>query len=127
MSFANLQQVEIRQGPLQRFLGLADVCVRSAGGGDPAAGPKGHGEETSLHLGVFEGVANAVEIRDLVLDRLRKFREAGLGDPEDGRVHVPAPSPDGRAHPSRTPQRSFSPRPGRFGARPRPARNSLDP
>ena len=96
MSFANLQQVEIRQGPLQRFLGLADVCVRSAGGGDPAAGPKGHGEETSLHLGVFEGVANAVEIRDLVLDRLRKFREAGLGDPEDGRVHVPAPSPDGR-------------------------------
>ena len=96
MSFANIQQVEIRQGPLQRFLGLADVCVRSAGGGDPVAGPKGRGRETSLHLGVFEGVPNAVEIRDLVLDRLRKFREAGLGDPEDARAHVPAPSPDGR-------------------------------
>jgi hypothetical protein len=90
MSFANLQQVEIRQGPLQRFLGLADVCVRSAGGGDPVKGPKGHGEEASLHLGVFQGVANAVEIRDLILERLRKFREAGLGDPEDARAALAA-------------------------------------
>ncbi|MEO8501141.1 MAG: PH domain-containing protein [Vicinamibacteria bacterium] len=97
MSFANLQQVEIRQGPLQRFLALADVCVRSAGGGDPAAGPKGHGQETSLHLGTFEGVPNAVEIRDLILERLRKFREAGLGDPEDARAHVHVPLPSSAA------------------------------
>ena len=93
MSFANIQQVEIRQGPLQRLLGLADVCVRSAGGGDPVAGPKGHGEEASLHLGVFEGVTNAVEIRDLVIERLRRFREAGLGDPEDARAAGAAPYP----------------------------------
>jgi len=86
MSFANIQQVEIRQGPLQRFLGLANVQVRSAGGGgDTAAGAQGHGQEASLHTGVFEGVSNAVEIRDLILERLRKFREAGLGDPEDRR------------------------------------------
>ncbi len=91
MSFANIQQVEIRQGPLQRLLGLADVCVRSAGGGDPPSGPKGHGEETSLHLGVFEGVSNAVEIRDLILERLRKFRETGLGDPEEAARHPPDP------------------------------------
>ena len=90
MSFANIQQVEIRQGPLQRLLGLADVCVRSAGGGDPAAGQKGHGPEASLHTGVFEGVPNAVEIRDLMLERLRRFREAGLGDPEDARAALPA-------------------------------------
>jgi len=93
MSFANVQQVEIRQGPLQRFLGLADVCVRSAGGGDGTPGAKGHGEETSLHTGIFEGVSNAVEIRDLILERLRKFREAGLGDPEDARGHAPVPVP----------------------------------
>ncbi len=85
MSFANIQQVEIRQGPLQRVLGLADVCVRSAGGGDPGAGGKEHAQEKSLHMGVFEGVPNAVEIRDLVIERLRRFREAGLGDPEDAR------------------------------------------
>lgn len=97
MSFANIQQVEIRQGPVQRLLGLADVCVRSAGGGDPTPGPKGHGGEASLHTGVFEGVSNAVEIRDLVLERLRKFREAGLGDPEDARAHPPAETPPNRS------------------------------
>lgn len=86
MSFANIQQVEIRQGPIQRLLGLADVCVRSAGGGgDMTHDSQGHGQEGSLHLGVFHGVDNAVEIRDLILERLRAFREAGLGDPEDKR------------------------------------------
>jgi uncharacterized membrane protein YdbT with pleckstrin-like domain len=97
MSFANIQQVEIRQGPVQRFLGLADVCVRSAGGGgDMTHGSQGHGQEGSLHLGVFQGVDNAVEIRDLILERLRAFREAGLGDPEDARsapaVAIPRPA-----------------------------------
>jgi membrane protein YdbS with pleckstrin-like domain len=91
MSFANVQQVEIRQGPLQRFLGLADVQVRSAGGGgDPAARAHGSAQEASLHVGTFEGVESAVEIRDLILERLRKFREAGLGDPEDARAHPSA-------------------------------------
>ncbi len=93
MSFANIQQVEIRQGPVQRLLGLADVHVRSAGGGgDMAHAAEGHGGETSLHLGIFKGVDNAVEIRDLILERLRRFREAGLGDPEDSRsaAHHPA-------------------------------------
>lgn len=90
MSFANVQQVEIRQGPLQRFLGLADVQVRSAGGGgDPSAQAHGGTQEASLHVGTFEGVENAVEIRDLILERLRKFREAGLGDPEEAR-HAPS-------------------------------------
>lgn len=81
MSFANLQQVSISQGPLQRFLGLADLRVQSAGGGGDAK-TNHHGDE-SLHTGVFHGVENAPEIRDLILDRLRHFREAGLGDPED--------------------------------------------
>ena len=77
MSFANLQQVEVKQGPLQRILGLADVRVRSAGGGD-----HGEGEGEPLHTGVFHSVENAEEIRDLILARLKAFREAGLGDPD---------------------------------------------
>ena len=83
MSFANVQQVEVSQGPLQRLLGIADVRVQSAGGG---GGSSAHGEHSggdSLHTGVFHGVDNANEIRDLVQDRLRAFRQAGLGDPDD--------------------------------------------
>ncbi|SDS39835.1 PH domain-containing protein [Opitutus sp. GAS368] len=81
MSFANLQQVEVSQGPLQRVLGLADLKVQSAGGGDVAPGRQRH--EDSLHIGYFHGVDNAHEIRDLIQERLRRFRDSGLGDPEE--------------------------------------------
>lgn len=81
MSFANLQQVEVSQGPLQRLLGLADVKVQSAGGSD---NPHGKPQD-DLHTGHFHGVDNAHEIRDLIQDRLRRFRESGLGDPEEAR------------------------------------------
>jgi membrane protein YdbS with pleckstrin-like domain len=80
MSFANVQQVVVTQGPLQRLLGIADVRVQSAGGGGDHHEP--HAGE-SLHTGVFHGVDNAQEIRDLILDRLRQFRETGLGDPDE--------------------------------------------
>jgi hypothetical protein len=89
MSFANLQQVEVKQGPLQRLLGLADVHVQSAGGGgDHTPGQTGD----SLHTGIFHSVDNANEIRDLILDRLRQFRQAGLGDPDDHNHHAGAPA-----------------------------------
>ena len=82
MSFANLQQVEVKQGPLQRLLGLADVHVQSAGGGGDYNPHHAHAGD-SLHTGIFHSVDNATEIRDLILARLREFRQAGLGDPED--------------------------------------------
>jgi len=81
MSFANLQQVVVTQGPLQRILGISDVRVESAGGGRGSASEEG--SSPSMHAGVFEGVENATEIRNLILDRLRHFRETGLGDPDD--------------------------------------------
>lgn len=84
MSFANLQQVVTSQGPLQRLLGIADVRVQSAGGGGGAThGQQAHGQ--SLHTGYFHGVDNAAEVRDLILARLRQFRESGLGDPDEHR------------------------------------------
>jgi len=59
--------------------------VQSAGGGgDHAPGQVGD----SLHTGIFHSVNNANEIRDLILERLRRFRQAGLGDPDDH--HHPA-------------------------------------
>ncbi|HEV8543802.1 MAG TPA: PH domain-containing protein [Verrucomicrobiae bacterium] len=83
MSFANIQQVVVSQGPLQRLLGLSDVKVKSAGGGG-GGGHYNH-QGNDMHSGLFHSVTNAAEIRDLILERLRRFREggAGLGDPDD--------------------------------------------
>ena len=84
MMLANVQNVAIRQGPLQRWLGISDVEVRSAGGGGiRAGGPEAKIGRRDLHLCYFRGVSNAEEIRDLILARLRQLRDAGLGDPDD--------------------------------------------
>lgn len=91
MSFANIQQVEVSQGPLQRLLGLADVRVQSAGGGGGGDHDHKHGTEEDMHHGLFHSVTNATEIRDLILNRLRRFRESGLGDPEE-KSHHPEPA-----------------------------------
>jgi membrane protein YdbS with pleckstrin-like domain len=89
MSFANLQQVEVSQGPLQGFLGLADVRVQSAGGGSGEG--HAHGQRDSLHTAMFHSVENATEIRDLILERLRLFRATGLGDPDEQHAAVSVP------------------------------------
>ena len=89
LSFANIQQVVVTQGPLQRLLGLADVRVQSAGGGGgDSHGTRGGGD--TLHTAVFHAVEDAAELRDLVLARLRQFRSASLGDPDDA---VPRDAP----------------------------------
>jgi membrane protein YdbS with pleckstrin-like domain len=100
MSFANLQQVVVSQGPLQRLLGLADVHVQSAGGGGASAGDT-HDAANSLHTAVFHSVENAHEIRDLILERLRIFRATGLGDPDDHHAAA-APLPASSASPAAT-------------------------
>ena len=83
-SFANIQQIVIQQGPLQRWLGLADVVVTTAGGGAHQASQKGEGVQTEpMHQGVFHAVENAQQIRDLISNRLRILKSAGLGDPDD--------------------------------------------
>lgn len=84
MTFANIQDLRVRSGPLQKLLGLADLEVRSAGGG---SGPHGTAKG---HVGRFEGVDNADFIRDLVADRLRRYKDSGLGDPHEPQASRPA-------------------------------------
>ncbi len=94
MSFANLQQVMVSQGPIQRLLGIADLRVESAGGGGAGSDhAPHHGQGDSSHTGVFHGIEHATEVRDLILARLRSFRETGLGDPDE----LPAPPPTAEA------------------------------
>jgi membrane protein YdbS with pleckstrin-like domain len=90
MTFANVQNITVKQGPLQRLLGIADVEVRTAGGGGGGGEGKGHATGESLHEAYFRGVDNAEEIRDVVRERVRRFRDTGLGDPDD--VHALPPA-----------------------------------
>ncbi|NMN96867.1 PH domain-containing protein [Antrihabitans stalactiti] len=75
ITFENVQDVRIQQGPLQRYCGIASVIVETAGGGakkdeNPFAG----------HTGLIEGIEDAERIRDLIMARVRQSRAAGLGD-----------------------------------------------
>lgn len=87
ITFANIQNISIRQNPLQRLLGIADVKVATAGGGSGGDASKGEAGE-SMHEGYFRGVDNAEEIRAVIQERVRRHRDAGLGDPDE-----PAPLP----------------------------------
>ena len=76
MTFANIQEVRVNANPIEQWLGLANVEVRSAGGG----GADAHGQPSSGHVGTFAGVDNAEAIRDLLIERLRLYRDSGLGE-----------------------------------------------
>jgi hypothetical protein len=84
MTFANVQNMSVRQGPLQRILGIADLEVHTAGGG--GGGSDSSGSEKTTHHGVLHGIADAAGIRDAIRTQVRAFRDAGLGDPDD---HAP--------------------------------------
>lgn len=82
LTFANVQNVTIDQGPLQRAYGIADLRVQTAGGG---AGNEQPGMR-SMHTGILRGIADANALREAVLGRLRAVADAGLGDPDDTRA-----------------------------------------
>ena len=87
ITFANIQNISVSQGPIQRLLGIADLRVDTAGGGSQKKEKEG---EENLHGVRFRGVNNAAEIRDLINTRLRELKDSGLGDQDDD---VPAPLP----------------------------------
>ena len=76
VSFANIQNVGVKQGPVQRLLGIADVEIRTAGGGEGDSS----GQGANMHRAVFRGVDNAGEIRDLIRNDLRRLRQDGRGE-----------------------------------------------
>jgi membrane protein YdbS with pleckstrin-like domain len=80
VSFANIQDVAVTQGPIERLLGLSNVRVTTAGGGghtqNKQAGP-------NLHQAWFRGIDNAEEVKNLILERLRALKDSGLGHREE--------------------------------------------
>lgn len=86
ITFENIQNVTIKQGPLQRFFDISDIRVQTAGGGSGGHGHQ-HGPDTGFsHEGLLEGLADAKAIRDIILNRLKKSKSAGLGDEEQHQV-----------------------------------------
>ena len=83
ISFENVQNVEVRQGPVQRFFGIADVIVQTAGGG--AGHAKGEGATSpGAHVGILQGLSDAGAVRDAILDCVKRTRSTGLGDEPPG-------------------------------------------
>lgn len=80
LTFANIQEIAISQGPIMRIFGVQDVMVRTAGGGAATPHTKG---TFHMHVGYFRGVDNAEAIRDLIRARLEAYKDAGLGDRDD--------------------------------------------
>lgn len=81
LTYANVQNLRIVQGPLQRAFGISDLCVDTAGGGVAA---KHEGGGKSGHQVTLAGIDNAREVRDLILGYVRqRNRGSGLGDLDD--------------------------------------------
>ncbi|MBX7246216.1 MAG: PH domain-containing protein, partial [Candidatus Sumerlaeaceae bacterium] len=57
MTFVNIQNIEISQGPIQRLLGISDLKVQTAGGGGATAphhNNPGQGQQFfNMHIGYF--------------------------------------------------------------------------
>jgi membrane protein YdbS with pleckstrin-like domain len=88
VTFENAQNVRVRQGPLQRWFGIADVVMETA-----AAGVATGQGVTMANQAIVAGVANAPGLRDRIAERMRRSRSAGLGG--DGPLAPSRPSRDG--------------------------------
>lgn len=80
ITFENVQNITVHQGPVERFFGIGNVLVQTAGGGSGQRSSEGQGAGLGMHRGLIEGVADAGRIRDLILPHLRQTQTAGLGD-----------------------------------------------
>jgi membrane protein YdbS with pleckstrin-like domain len=87
MTVANIQNMAVRQGPLQKLLGIADLEVQTAGGGGKVSGKEHEAGKGDLHVGRFRGIENAEALRDRIRRALSRHRDSGLGDPDDAHEH----------------------------------------
>jgi uncharacterized membrane protein YdbT with pleckstrin-like domain len=78
LSYANIQNVEVTQGPIERLFGFKNLKVSTAGGGRAKESQLG-----GSHDALLLGLVDAESIRDLLLGALKRQRDAGLGDADD--------------------------------------------
>ena len=81
ITFDNVQNVSVNQGPLQRIYGIADVRIDTAGGGGAGAGGQSHDNPfQNMHQGIIRGIDNAQEIREVIVGRMKKSGTSGIND-----------------------------------------------
>jgi membrane protein YdbS with pleckstrin-like domain len=73
LSYANVQNLEVLQGPLERLFGIKSLRVSTAGGEQVAGRP-------SSHEAVLAGIADADAVRTLILAMVKEQRDQGLGE-----------------------------------------------
>lgn len=100
LSYVNVQNVRFVQGPLQRYFGIADLLVETAGGGASTAAQPHAQQQVASHRGLIKGVSEPEKLRDLILDRVREAKGSGLGDShEDHEDERPAAAETSLASP----------------------------
>lgn len=82
LSYANVQNLEVTQGPLERMFGFKSLTISTAGSDNTP------GQENS-HLVTLVGLENADELRGLILNMLKQQRDTGLGEPMAAPVALP--------------------------------------
>jgi membrane protein YdbS with pleckstrin-like domain len=75
LSYANVQNLEVNQGPLERFFGFKTLTISTAGAGETAPG------QENSHLVTLVGLQDADDLRALILGMLKQHKDAGLGEP----------------------------------------------
>jgi membrane protein YdbS with pleckstrin-like domain len=73
ISYANVQNLEVTQGPLERMFGFKSLTISTAGADTTPGGQ-------NSHLVMLVGLENADEVRELILGMLRHQKDAGIGD-----------------------------------------------
>ncbi len=73
LSYANVQNIEVTQGPLERLFGFKSLTISTAGA-DTTPGAE------NSHLVTMVGLQDADEVRALILGMLRQQRDSGLGE-----------------------------------------------
>jgi len=92
ITFENVQNIKVQQGPVQRAFGISNLIIETAGAG--GGGDSSKQGPNVANRGIIEGIADADRLRDLILPRLRQSRTAGLGDEDEEAPRGAAWTPD---------------------------------
>ena len=107
VSFDNVQNLSIRQGPIQRYFGIEDLVVETAASGAAVSNDEGS-QAQSLQI---VGIRNAAELRDRIAQRMRLTGGTGLGRSAHGSASPDGPPVRDASTPGQSsPDRSTGPR-----------------